>query len=270
MFLHDLLAITLPSEYILSSSFKPETQFFMRISGNIIDLFLTSTHYWANFVKEYMKNFGFDAQADVIQFGHNSENTMTPVQCHIHDKFVLSVATIEARKNHINLAKAWKLLKDSGVIKDEKLVIVGKWGWKVEEFKEYLNATNNVDGSIIICNNVGNDELTSLYQNCMFTVFPSLAEGYGLPIVESLCYGKLCITSNTTAMPEVGGIYAEYIDPYSIQDISEKIAKYLTDSNALQQKNQEITNFKFTSWEEASKFLFAKIKSASDHCTNYE
>jgi hypothetical protein len=61
-------------------------------------------------------------------------------------------------------------------------------------------------------------------------------------------------------MPEVGGIYAEYIVPYSIQDIATKIAKYLTNNDVLQQKNQEIANFKFTSWEEASKFLFAKIK----------
>ena len=57
-------------------------------------------------------------------------------------------------------------------------------------------------------------ELALLYRKCLLTMFPSLAEGWGLPVGESLAYGKICIASRAGAIPEVGGELVDYVDPY--------------------------------------------------------
>jgi glycosyltransferase involved in cell wall biosynthesis len=74
-------------------------------------------------------------------------------------------------------------------------------------------ATNNLSGKIILKSDVSDEELDALYDKCMFTIYPSLYEGWGLPISESLGKGKLCVCSNTSSMPEAGREFALYIDP---------------------------------------------------------
>ena len=68
-------------------------------------------------------------------------------------------------------------------------------------------------------------ELAFLYRNCRFTVFPSLYEGWGLPIGESLWFGKLCIASKTSSMPEVGGDLVDYVDPKDADSLQQAILR---------------------------------------------
>jgi glycosyltransferase involved in cell wall biosynthesis len=235
------MTITLGDEYFQSESLRLETEFFLKESVNFIDRFLVATNYWCDTLQKYLQKPSdptSNINTQVIKFGFGSEKNQNIIPCLVKERFIMIVSTIEIRKNHIGLVKAWQMLKDKGVTKNEKLVIVGKWGWKIEVLQEFLNKTHNVDSSVVILNNVTNEQLVSLYTNCLFTVFPSFEEGYGLPIVESFFYGKLCLASNTTAMPEVGGEFAEYIDPYNVNDIAEKIAKYITDENALNKKTK--------------------------------
>ncbi|HEY1735322.1 MAG TPA: glycosyltransferase, partial [Methylovirgula sp.] len=106
--------------------------------------------------------------------------------------FVLSVGTIEIRKNHAALMSAWEDL--AGELKDElpTLVISGRRGWKADETLQRLDETQRTDGQIVFIEAPSEDELRWLYASCLFTVLPSLFEGWGLPLGESYWFGKTC------------------------------------------------------------------------------
>jgi glycosyltransferase involved in cell wall biosynthesis len=72
--------------------------------------------------------------------------------------------------------------------------------------------TANLDGKLVIIENPTDAELAQLYQGCLFTLFPSFFEGWGLPVTESLAFGKPCLTSNSTSLPEAGGTLTRRFD----------------------------------------------------------
>ncbi|KQX44809.1 MULTISPECIES: glycosyltransferase family 4 protein [unclassified Ensifer] len=155
-------------------------------------------------------------------------------------EFILCVGTIEIRKNHLYLMNIWKNLSLEGRIKLPKLVFVGKWGWNVEPLKEEITRTEATKKWLRIYNNVTDNELNYLYRRCLFTIYPSFAEGWGLPVGESLAYGKLCVTSDTTSMPEVGGDFAEYINPFDVADGLNTVRGLLADRSAIADWEQRI------------------------------
>lgn len=135
----------------------------------------------------------------------------------LRDKpFVLSVSTIEPRKNHPYLVTIWKLWLEEGLDPPD-LVIVGRYGWRMADFKYMLDSTGNLDGRVHLLHDLNDAQLERLYQSCLFTAFPSFIEGWGLPVGESLAHGRPCIASSTTSIPEVGGDLVDYIDPYNIR-----------------------------------------------------
>jgi glycosyltransferase involved in cell wall biosynthesis len=117
------------------------------------------------------------------------------------EEYVLTVSTIEVRKNHLLLAKIWTECAAEGVTLP-KLVLVGRFGWDVDELRRWVDHAPELDGRFLICTDVGDDELVALYQDALFTVFPSRIEGWGLPITEALSYGKVCVHSTDPAQFE--------------------------------------------------------------------
>jgi len=116
-------------------------------------------------------------------------------------QFVLSVSTVEVRKNHLLLAKLWAELLSEGAALP-KLVIVGRIGWDVNELIRWAEYAPELVDGLVILSDVDDDELIELYKAAMFTVFPSRVEGWGLPITESLTYGKVCLHSTDPAQLE--------------------------------------------------------------------
>ena len=134
----------------------------------------------------------------------------------IPSEYVLCVCTIEERKNHNLLVEIWASLYRKYGSDIPSLVIVGRWGWHIESLRNKLEDIDYLYGKIIVLGNLADSQLAYLYKNCLFSAFPSFAEGWGLPVGESLAYGRPCIASNTTAIPEVGGDFCKYINPYDI------------------------------------------------------
>ena len=158
--------------------------------------------------------------------------------------YVLCVCTIEKRKNHLYLARIWEELAASGRHDIPALVLVGKWDRKVEDFRAYLEDTGHLGGRIHILSGVSNSMLASLYRAALFTIYPSLAEGWGLPVGESLVLGKPCIASGVTSIPEVGGELVRYIDPLDVASGLAQVTRLLDDQQDL------------LAWEEAVKHRF--------------
>jgi len=166
--------------------------------------------------------------------------------------YVLSVSTIEARKNHLALFQAWRLLLAEG-FEPPPLVIVGRPGWRVEDLMAQLEATRHLGGRIRIVHGISDPELDALYRGCLFSIFPSFTEGWGLPVGESLALGKLCLAAPEGATPEAGAGFAETIDAYSPRAIAERVRHFATDREALAAAEARIREgFRARTWPEVS------------------
>lgn len=158
---------------------------------------------------------------EVIRYGENLPTGEAKAPKVLEDSasrlFALCVGTVEVRKNQLLLYHVWrKLLQKYGPEKTPQLVIVGMRGWmggNTMHLAEVDPVTKDHVRFLAKCNDA---ELGWLYQNCAFTLYPSYYEGWGLPVAESLIYGKHCIASNQSSIPEIGGDLVIMHDPSSV------------------------------------------------------
>ena len=136
------------------------------------------------------------------------------------DRFVLFVGTIEGRKNHDLMLKIWQRMIEEGDDPPD-LVCVGRLGWKSSAFISALVESDYLGGRIHLLQDISDTDLRLLYGRCLFTVCPTLYEGWGLPVGESLAMGKICVSSDRTSVPEVAGEFGVYID---IDDVAASLA----------------------------------------------
>ncbi len=130
-------------------------------------------------------------------------------------RYAAYVSTIEGRKNHIFVVNVWRQLIAEGVDVPD-LVFVGRKGWRVNGLMDLLEGTSYLDGRVHIVHGLTDAELNAVYAGAMFTVFTSFVEGWGLPVGESLMHHVPCIASSTSSIPEVGGDFVDYVDPYNL------------------------------------------------------
>ncbi len=167
----------------------------------------------------------------------------------IPEPFVLAVGTIEIRKNYTVLYYAYKLAKERNIAMPH-LVIAGKKGWMAEEAYALLCKDNDIKAEISILLGPSDQELTWLYDHCLFTVFPSFYEGWGLPVAESFVHGKACVSSNASSLPEVGGDLAVYASPYDPGAFMHAMAKMAADKAYLQGIEANIKHsYRVRTWE---------------------
>lgn len=129
--------------------------------------------------------------------------------------FWLNVGTIEPRKNQRRLVEAYaRYLAMGGA--PMPLVLAGGKGWLMEDFQKHLNELG-IEAHIVMTGYVSDDELIWLYRNCYANVYPSLFEGFGLPVLEGMQFGAPTLTSNSTSIPEVAGGAAILLAPDDTQ-----------------------------------------------------
>jgi glycosyltransferase involved in cell wall biosynthesis len=129
--------------------------------------------------------------------------------------FWLSVGTIEPRKNQHRLAEAYARYLALGGL-PMPLIFAGGKGWLMENFQKHLEELGIAD-QVIMTGYVSDDELIWLYRNCYANLYPSLFEGFGLPILEGMQFGAPTLTSNTTSLPEVAGDAALLLAPEDVE-----------------------------------------------------
>ncbi|MCA3351577.1 MAG: glycosyltransferase [Roseomonas sp.] len=174
--------------------------------------------------------------------------------------YVLFVSTIEARKNHALLVAIWRRMLKEG-LEPPDLVFVGRKGWRVNDLFEALEGSKFLGGKVHILHDVSDVDLRRLYEKCRFTVFPSFVEGWGLPVGESLVYGRPCVASNTSSIPEVGGDFVDYIDPANSIEAASVIRKLCLDDNYLEQRVKNIKDdFKPRSWADVSEAFISRLR----------
>ncbi|WP_458095437.1 glycosyltransferase family 4 protein [Roseomonas sp. WA12] len=171
--------------------------------------------------------------------------------------YALVVSTIEARKNHLLAFRAWRrMVEEMPPERVPHLVFAGRIGWLVQDLMQQIENSGNLGGKLVVVPDPTDSELAALYRSCRFTLFPSLYEGWGLPVTESLSFGKLCIASDRTSLPEAGGPFCLYIDPENITAATEVIRRACTDDALVAERETAIREgFRPMPWRRSAEVL---------------
>jgi len=150
--------------------------------------------------------------------------------------YVLMVGTIEPRKNHAAIASIWNRLGNRFGDSCPKLVIVGRIGWNAKGICKHIEMMNS-SGRIVHLEEIRDCELAQLYRHCFFTVYASRYEGWGLPVTESLAFGKVCVSSDNSSLPEAGRGLTILVEDGNEREFETKLAELV--ENPVLVRNQE-------------------------------
>ncbi|TPJ32819.1 glycosyltransferase family 1 protein [Mesorhizobium sp. B2-8-3] len=171
------------------------------------------------------------------------------------DRYILFVSTIEPRKNHSLLMDVWRRIVLDGTVARSgmKLVFVGRSGWMVDGILAKLHSHPDYGRSLVHLDNVDDATLSRLYRNSAFCVYPSLYEGYGLPPVEALAYGKALIASTGGAIAEVVGSSGLCLDPLDVEGWENAMREWITSPAARAPYEAKAREFVARGWEQAGR-----------------
>ena len=174
-------------------------------------------------------------------------------------RYACFVSTIEPRKGHGLLLAAWRRLRAAGVpqSRDFKLVFVGRRGWLVDDLTSDIETDPDFGKNLLILSDVSDGELAALYRNAAFGLYPSLYEGYGLPVVEMFQNGKAVIASSGGALREVVGEFSPCLDPRDEEAWFATMRAWILDPAARAPYEAAIAKrFRHPTWQEASADFF--------------
>lgn len=174
--------------------------------------------------------------------------------------YILFVSTLEPRKNVVRLIQAFDRLKTQHQI-DHQLVLVGQKGWQFEPIFEAI-AASPWRHHIRHLDYLSDAEVAYCYQNADVFAYPSLYEGFGLPVLEAMTLGCPVVTANTSSLPEVAGDAALLVDPTSVEGLAEALKRVVGDRSSRQtmiaKGHQQAAQF---SWSRTAKSTLAAYRS---------
>jgi glycosyltransferase involved in cell wall biosynthesis len=262
---HDLLPLTHP-QFFSRHDAAAFAKGLERLEGTI-DMILVSSRDVAGQLQRYFANRRWPTPpVERIPFGAGFSFPPSAAPIRLWEgPYVLFVSTLEVRKNHLLMVRVWeRLIATHGTDAIPQLVFVGRKGWLVEELLNDLKRTQFLSNKIIWRSNLDDADLSAAYDHCLFTVYPSLGEGWGLPVTESLKHGKFSVSSNRNSLPEAGGSYVDYFDPDDFDDAYRKIERPLFEGNYLERRTAEITNgFVAPTWTDTARALLQALDRAT-------
>ena len=175
------------------------------------------------------------------------------------EKFFFFAGIIKERKNVFNIVKAFHLFSQR--VRGFKLAIAGSpAGSYFEKIKKYI-AENHLDNSVVFLGHLNDGQLSYVYKKAYAFLFPTLIEGFGMPVAEAMDCGVPVITSNQSSLKEVGGGGASLlVDPYDPADIADKMVRLAEDEVVRKQlmEKGDLQSKKF-SWEKSAKELLTVL-----------
>jgi glycosyltransferase involved in cell wall biosynthesis len=169
----------------------------------------------------------------------------------INDDFILFVGTIEPRKNLLTLVRAFEaVLRNRSC--DMQLVVVGNEGWMTSELHDFLK-TAAVSERVKFVGYLGDEDLRALYSSCRAFIYPSLYEGFGLPLLEAMACGAPVITSDIPSIRETVGDVAVLVSPTNVDELARGIARLL--ENRVEREERSVAGKQHAakfSWEKAA------------------
>lgn len=230
---HDLFPIEHPEWYSAAYA-KWYNLMFRRLAANAVHLIAVSEYTKDRIVRVLGRS------ADDVTVVHNGPAESTRLTTTLEAsracaalalpsrRYVLSLSSLEARKNLPTILAAWQQAQRS-LPDNVWLVLAGQQADASVFGKQKLDA---IPARVHFTGYVPEEHLAGLYSGASLFLFPSLAEGFGLPLLEAMSCGLRSITSNNSSLPEVGGDAAVYVDPLDVREIASAILQYLPAENA--------------------------------------
>jgi len=231
---HDLFVLS--GEYS-TSGFRDRFAAQAREAANRSDRIIAVSSFTASQVVEYL-NYPQD-RIRVIPHGVVLPECVNPVED--REKIVLTVGAVQKRKNTKRLIDAFRTMPS-----EWQLWIAGSAGFESEEMLSDLPANVKVLGY------VSDQELNRLYQRAAIFAFPSLDEGFGIPVLEAMAHGVPVVTSNTSALPEVAGDAALLIDPLDTQAIGAALNRLTDPTRRLQWIERGLSRASQFTWQRSA------------------
>jgi glycosyltransferase involved in cell wall biosynthesis len=180
------------------------------------------------------------------------------------ERFALYVSTIEPRKNHALMLAVWRRLLARGIPQRHgfRLVFVGRAGWMVDALLRELRPPV-CDGTVLHLTGIEDAMLDALYQGAAFCLYPSVYEGFGLPVLEAYARGRPVIASRGGSLAEVVGDLGPALDPADAAAWEAALARWIESPEARRAAEARIRQgFRYSSWEEVAARLFALASEA--------
>lgn len=225
--IHDLIFKRFPDLYKPADRKIYDRKF--KYSSKISDVVIAVSKQTANDIEEFYK-INPD-KIKVVYQGCNplfyklldeKEKTLVKNKYKLPADFLLSIGTIEERKNLLGIIEA---IHKNNI--DIPLIVIGRKTAYFDKIKSYIVA-NNLENKITFIDNLANTDLPAFYQCAKAFIYPSFFEGFGIPVLESLASGTPVITSEGSCLEEAGGENSVYINPYKHESIAEGINKVLS------------------------------------------
>jgi glycosyltransferase involved in cell wall biosynthesis len=180
--------------------------------------------------------------------------------------YILHVGTLEKRKNLTAFIRAFKIVKSNG-FPNLKLVLVGKASNKItlDDSAAIIDAIeqDQLSKDVVLTGYLNDEDVQKIYQKAKLYVFPSINEGFGIPVLEAFKYRVPLAIANNTCLPEVAGLGAISFNPFDITEIAQTITLLLNDQTLrqsyIEKGNEQLQNY---SWEKTAKLLMQLFKKS--------
>lgn len=266
---HDLMPLLLPR--VFRREARETFEHYIERAFGIADLIIVNSHRTeadcqAHFAARgiaapqiLVTPFGYDFRA-----GHSNGSRELPAGLE-SDRFVMLVSTIAPRKGHWLLYHVWLRLLHEGIPQAArfKLVFVGRPRFADDPMLTEILGNRHVADSLLVLTEVDDEQLAALYAGAAFCAYPSLYEGYGLPIVEAFAYGKAVLASTGGAVPEIVQDLSPCLDPTDGEAWYRAIKSWI-ENPALRAPFEEAirARFRHSTWSEASAEFFRCVSAA--------
>jgi glycosyltransferase involved in cell wall biosynthesis len=196
-----------------------------------------------------------------------SESRIVCERLGVEAEFILFVGAVEPRKNLLTLARAFEQIVRS-TSSNLQLVIAGEKGWLSGDLIDYLR-DNPVRERVLFTGHLPDEDLRALYSSCRVFVYPSLYEGFGLPLLEAMACGAPIVTSRIPSIVETVGDVARLISPTDVDDLARGITSLLDDPGEREHRSAiGITHAKKFSWERTARATWQVYQRVSTDYTD--
>lgn len=204
----------------------------------------------------------------IIPLAYNDEiydnKLITKNKSVLNDPYFLFVGRLEKRKNILRVVRAFKIFKEKSM-NNTKLVLVGYPSYGFSEANEYIKSNEILKNNVFLAGYKNDEDLAHLYSNAIALVFPSLYEGFGIPVLEAMATGTPVITSNINVLKEVSGGAAIIVDPQKEDDIVNAMISISTDNKKRDELIKKgIIRAKQFSWKKTAKMFYDLIQKNYD------
>jgi glycosyltransferase involved in cell wall biosynthesis len=180
----------------------------------------------------------------------------------IGGRYLLYVGTLQPRKNLARVISAFSQLASASALADVQLVLAGKRGWLYDDLFTQV-ARLGLAGRVLFPGYIPESDLPALLGGALAFVYPTLYEGFGIPVLEAGACGVPVITSNTSSLPEVAGDAALLVDPYDVDAIADAMYRLVTDEALRAELTRRgAENVKRFSWEKCARETLAVLEQA--------